>query len=160
MLVGKYRLLRVIGDGSFSTVKLGVNIFTNQTVAVKIVQKSSLVDQFQFERLQERIATVQRLDHPGVIKLIDVIEDEEAFYIVLEYCGGGELFDFIISRQRVEEPLAKRFFKQIVLAVGYCHSQNVIHRDLKPENILLTENNTVKLIDFGLCSFFKKNIYY
>ena len=152
MLVGKYRLLRVIGDGSFSTVKLGVHIFTNETVAVKIIQKSSLTDQYSYDRLQERIATVQRLDHPGIIKIIDVIEDEEAFYIVLEYCGGGELFDFIISRQRVEEPLAKRFFKQIVLAVGYCHSQNVIHRDLKPENLLLTENNTVKLIDFGLCS--------
>lgn len=152
MLVGKYRLLRVIGDGSFSTVKLGLNIFTNETVAVKIIQKSSLTDQSQYDRLQERIAIVQRLDHPGIIKLIDVIEDESAFYIVLEYCGGGELFDFIISRQRVEEPLAKRFFKQIVLAVGYCHSQNVIHRDLKPENLLLTENNTVKLIDFGLCN--------
>lgn len=152
MLVGKYRLLRVIGDGSFSTVKLGVHVFTNETVAVKIIQKSSLTDQSQYDRLQERIATVQRLDHPGVIKLIEVIEDETAFYVVLEYCGGGELFDFIISRQRVEEPLAKRFFKQIVLAVGYCHSQNVIHRDLKPENLLLTEYNTVKLIDFGLCN--------
>ena len=70
----------------------------------------------------------------------------------MEYCGGGELFDFIISRKRVEEPLAKRLFKQIVLAVGYIHSQNVVHRDLKPENMLLTETCSVKLIDFGLCN--------
>ncbi|OHS92893.1 hypothetical protein TRFO_40797 [Tritrichomonas foetus] len=152
MLIGKYRLFRIIGDGTFSTVKLGVQIFTNQPVAVKIISKSSLTEQSQIDRLHERINVIQRLDHPGIIKLIEVIEDETAYYIVLEYCGGGELFDFIIARTRVEEPLAKRFFKQIVLAVGYCHSQNVIHRDLKPENLLLTENNTVKLIDFGLCN--------
>ncbi|OHT07205.1 CAMK family protein kinase [Tritrichomonas foetus] len=152
MLIGKYRISRVIGDGSFSTVKLGFHIFTNEPVAVKIISKSTLTEQSQIDQLHERIAIIQRFDHPGIIKLIEVIEDETTFYVVLEYCGGGELFDFIIARKRVEEPLAKRFFKQIVLAVGYCHSQNVIHRDLKPENLLLTENNTVKLIDFGLCN--------
>lgn len=147
MLIGKYRLFRIIGDGSFSTVKLGYHIFTNEPVAVKIINKSTIPDMDAFN---ESIVIMRMLDHPGIVKLLDLLEDESAYYLVLEYCGGGELFDFIISRTRVEEPLAKRFFKQIVLAVGYCHSMNVVHRDLKPENLLLTDNNTVKLIDFGL----------
>ena len=95
---------------------------------------------------------MRMLDHPGIVKLIDFTEDEAAYYIIMEYCGGGELFDFIISRTRVEEPLAKRFFKQICLEVGYIHSKGIVHRDLKPENLLLGPSNVVKLIDFGLCS--------
>ena len=95
---------------------------------------------------------MRMLDHPGIVKLIDFTEDEAAYYIIMEYCGGGELFDFIISRTRVEEPLAKRFFKQICLEVGYIHSKGIVHRDLKPENLLLGQSNVVKLIDFGLCS--------
>lgn len=152
MLIGKYRLFRVIGEGSFSYVKLGYHIFTQEPVAVKIVAKSSMKDPNDLKWLNREVEVMRRLDHPGVVKMIDFIEDEEAYYMVLEYCGGGELFDFIINRTRVEEPLAKVFFKQIVETIGYVHSQGVVHRDLKPENLLLTETNQIKLIDFGLCS--------
>jgi serine/threonine protein kinase len=80
------------------------------------------------------------------------MEDDSSHYLIFEYCNGGELFDFITSRSHVAEPLAKRLFKQIVLAVNYLHSQNVIHRDLKPENLLLTQTVSVKIIDFGLAN--------
>jgi serine/threonine protein kinase len=153
MLVGKYRLFRVIGDGSFSVVKLGIDSFTNEPVAVKIIDKARITTPSERDHLVESAAILRRLDHPGIIKLHDFLEDESAFYFVLEYCGGGELFDFITARSRVEEPLAKRLFKQIVLAVEYLHGQNVIHRDLKPENLLLTDNCSIKIIDFGLANF-------
>jgi len=152
MLIGKYRLYRVIGDGSFSKVRLGYHIFTNERVAVKIIAKSVLNDKDGVSGLLNTVEIMKRLDHPGIAKMIEFLEDEQAYYIVLEYCGGGELFDFIIARKRVEEPLAKRLFKQIALTVQYFHSMNIIHRDLKPENILLTESNSLKIIDFGLCS--------
>ena len=150
MLVGNYRLFRVIGDGAFSTVMLGHHVFTQEPVAVKIISKEKFVEPETKERWSAGIATVKSLNHPGIIKIFDVLEDDTSVYLVSEYCGGGELYDFITSRSRVEEPLAKRIFKQIVLAVRYLHSQNVIHRDLKPENVLLTEDNSIKLIDFGL----------
>ncbi|EAY18397.1 CAMK family protein kinase [Trichomonas vaginalis G3] len=152
MLIGKFRLFRVIGNGAFSTVKLGYDIVTNQPVAVKIIQKSSIPDQATLNGILQRNEILKSLDHPGIAKFIDFIEDESSYYIITEYCSGGELFDFIISRNRVEEPLAKRLFKQIVLTVAYIHSQNIVHRDLKPENILLTEAKNIKIIDFGLCS--------
>ena len=152
MLIGRYRLFRVIGEGSFSTVKLGYNIFNQTPVAVKIILKTAFRNQGDLQWLMQEVDVMRRLNHPGIVQLIDFIEDETAYYMVLEYCGGGELFDFIISRKRVEEPLAKKFFKQIVLTIAYIHSNNIVHRDLKPENLLLTETNSIKLIDFGLCS--------
>lgn len=152
MLIGKYRVTRVIGEGSFATVKLGYHIFTHEPVAVKIVAKQALRGPDDLRWLHQEVEVLRRLDHPGIVKLIDFTEDEGAFYVILEYCGGGELFDFIISRTRVEEPLARRFFKQICLTVSYIHSQGIVHRDLKPENLLLGQQNVIKLIDFGLCS--------
>jgi serine/threonine protein kinase len=152
MSIGSYRLLNVIGDGSFSTVRLAHHAFTNEPVAIKIISKDRLTSLGQRDSLLQRIAILRRLNHPGVVKLIDAIEDDSTHYLIFEYCNGGELFDFITSRSRVEEPLAKRLFKQIALAVGYIHSQNVIHRDLKPENLLLTQNISVKIIDFGLAN--------
>jgi serine/threonine protein kinase len=116
---------------------------------VKVIPKIGSTDHVA---LAERISILRRLSHPGVIRLLDVLEDESNHYLIFEHCNGGELFDFITSRRRVEEPLAKRLFKQIVLAVGYIHSQNIIHRDLKPENLLLTQSASVKIIDFGLAN--------
>jgi maternal embryonic leucine zipper kinase len=79
-----------------------------------------------------------------------VVETPEAFFMVLEYAPGGELFDYIVARDRCKEDEARTFFRQIVCAVAYCHSQGIAHRDLKPENLLLDENAGIKLIDFGL----------
>lgn len=152
-MIGKYRIGRVIGKGSFATVKIGTDLFTSETVAIKIVDKYELMNnKTGINLLNQEIDVMRRLNHPGIIRLIEVIEDDSAYYIVMEYCGGGELFDFIISRKRVEEPLAQRFFKQIVLSIDYLHQQDIAHRDLKPENLLLTGSNVVKVIDFGLCS--------
>ena len=152
MLIGKYRLFRIIGSGTFSTVKLGYDMTTNQAVAVKIILKSSIADQSQLDSILKTIEILKMLDHPGIAKFIDFLEDETSYYIITEYCNGGELFDFIISRNRIEEPLAKRIFKQIVLTIAYMHQKGIVHRDLKPENILLTETRSIKIIDFGLSS--------
>ena len=152
MLIGKYRIFKLIGNGAFSVVKLGYDMFTNQPVAVKIIEKSSISDKLPLDHILKVNEILKSLDHPGIIKFIDFLEDETAYYVITEYCEGGELFDFIISRNRVEEPLAKRLFKQIVLTVAYMHQQGIIHRDLKPENILLSQTKSIKIIDFDLSS--------
>ena len=152
MLIGKYRILKLIGNGAFSVVKLGFDMFTNQPVAVKIISKSVISDQLPVEHIMKVNEILKMLDHPGIAKFIDFLEDENNYYVITEYCEGGELFDFIISRKRVEEPLAKKLFKQIVLTVDYMHKKGIIHRDLKPENILLTETKSIKIIDFGLAN--------
>jgi calcium-dependent protein kinase len=94
---------------------------------------------------------LKRLDHPNVIKLYEMYEDEKRYYLVTELCTGGELFDEITIRGQFEEEHAAIIIQQVISAVAYCHRQNLVHRDLKPENILLDQKKSlnVKLTDFG-----------
>ena len=77
----------------------------------------------------------------------------------MEYCEKGELFDYIVNNGKLNEKEACRLFQQIINGVEYLHEQNIIHRDLKPENILLDYNTNIKISDFGLITFYNKNIY-
>ncbi|MCQ2819861.1 MAG: protein kinase, partial [archaeon] len=84
----------------------------------------------------------------------NVIEDSKNFYILMEYCSKGELFDYIVENQKLSEDEASLFFYQLLNGVEHIHSKGVVHRDLKPENLLLTSNKELKIIDFGLSSIF------
>ena len=98
------------------------------------------------------INILKELDHPNIVKMYEFFEDEKRWYIVLEICKGGELFDEILSRGKFAERDAAPLIKQVLSCINYCHINNVIHRDLKPENILLEANmefDGIKIIDFG-----------
>ncbi|XP_037269662.2 maternal embryonic leucine zipper kinase [Rhipicephalus microplus] len=146
----QYILLETIGSGGFAKVKLGLHILTGEKVAVKIMDKRTLGD--DLHRVKLEISALKDLSHQNICKLYQVIETATKIYLVLEYCPGGELFDYIVEKDRLCEEEARHFFRQIVSAVAYMHSQGYAHRDLKPENLLLDENRNVKLIDFGLCA--------
>lgn len=146
----QYILLETIGSGGFAKVKLGLHVLTGEKVAIKIMDKSVLGD--DLPRVKLEIAALKELSHQHICKLYQVIETETMIYLVLEYCSGGELFDYIVESERLSEEEARHFFRQIVSAVAYIHSLGYAHRDLKPENLLLDENHNLKLIDFGLCA--------
>ena len=93
--------------------------------------------------------------HPNIIQLYEIIETPKQLYLIMEYASGGELFDFIVKNQRVKEPLAVKFFHQIIAGVEYLHKLNIVHRDLKPENLLLDHNQNIKIVDFGLSNTYK-----
>ncbi|XP_037530892.1 maternal embryonic leucine zipper kinase [Nematolebias whitei] len=95
---------------------------------------------------------MKNLSHQHVCRLYHVIETSSQIFMVLEYCPGGELFDYIIAKDRLSEQETRVFFRQIVSAMAYVHSQGYAHRDLKPENLLIDEDQNLKLIDFGLCA--------
>lgn len=149
-LEGQYVLLETIGSGGFAKVKLGIHVVTGEKVAIKIMNKRALGD--DLPRVKLEIAALKDLSHQHICKLYQVIETETRIYLVLEYCPGGELFDYIVEKERISEKEARRFFRQIVSAVAYVHHCGYAHRDLKPENFLLDEDQNIKLIDFGLCA--------
>ncbi|KAM7076529.1 maternal embryonic leucine zipper kinase isoform 8-T12 [Ciconia maguari] len=152
-----YELTETIGTGGFAKVKLARHLLTGEKVAIKIMDKRALGD--DLPRVKIEIDAVKNLSHQHICQLYHVIETSKKIFMVLEYCPGGELFDYIISKDRLSEEEARVFFRQIVSAIAYVHSQGYAHRDLKPENLLIDEEHNLKLIDFGLCAKPKRGKY-
>uniref|UniRef100_A0A8C7X8N8 BR serine/threonine kinase 2 n=1 Tax=Oryzias sinensis TaxID=183150 RepID=A0A8C7X8N8_9TELE len=92
------------------------------------------------------------IEHPHVLKLHDVYENKKYLYLVLEHVSGGELFDYLVKKGRLTPKEARKFFRQIISALDFCHSHSICHRDLKPENLLLDEKNNIRIADFGMAS--------
>lgn len=155
--VGAYRVDKTIGQGTYGKVKLGFHIVTGEKVAIKVIQKSTIENDRQIKRIQKEVRFLKLLHHPNIVRVYDVLETATEIFIVMEYASGGELFDYIVAHKRVKDREARHFFRQIVSALDYCHSNSVIHRDLKPENLLLDENKNIKIIDFGFSNTFQSN---
>lgn len=104
------------------------------------------------EAIEEEIGILTKLDHPNVVKYYETYVDDKYIYLVMEYIGGGELFDKIATteNQVFGEEMARDFIRKLFSACAHMHSQGVAHRDIKPENIMLTTGGELKLIDFGL----------
>uniref|UniRef100_A0A2K6T1D4 Maternal embryonic leucine zipper kinase n=1 Tax=Saimiri boliviensis boliviensis TaxID=39432 RepID=A0A2K6T1D4_SAIBB len=154
-LLKYYELHETIGTGGFAKVKLACHILTGEMVAIKIMDKNTLGS--DLPRIKTEIDALKNLRHQHICQLYHVLETANKIFMVLEYCPGGELFDYIISQDRLSEEETRVVFRQIVSAVAYVHSQGYAHRDLKPENLLFDEYHKLKLIDFGLCAKPKGN---
>ncbi|XP_041941146.1 serine/threonine-protein kinase BRSK2 isoform X3 [Alosa alosa] len=149
--VGPYRLEKTLGKGQTGLVKLGVHCITGQKVAIKIVNREKLSESVLM-KVEREIAILKLIEHPHVLKLHDVYENNKYLYLVLEHVSGGELFDYLVKKGRLTPKEARKFFKQIISALDFCHSHSICHRDLKPENLLLDEKNNIRIADFGMAS--------
>ncbi|XP_028092738.1 CBL-interacting serine/threonine-protein kinase 9-like [Camellia sinensis] len=151
--VGKYEIGKTLGEGSFAKVKYAKNTETGDSVAIKIIDRDRVLRHKILSQIKREISTMKLIKHPNVLKLIEVMASKTKIYIVLEYVGGGELFDKIAKLGRLKEDEARRYFQQLINAVDYCHSRGMYHRDLKPENLLLDSFGVLKVSDFGLSAF-------
>ncbi|XP_064807062.1 serine/threonine-protein kinase BRSK2-like [Oncorhynchus masou masou] len=149
--VGPYRMEKTLGKGQTGLVKLGVHCITGQKVAIKIVNREKLSESVLM-KVEREIAILKLIEHPHVLKLHDVYENNKYLYLVLEHVSGGELFDYLVKKGRLTPKEARKFFRQIISALDFCHSHSICHRDLKPENLLLDEKNNIRIADFGMAS--------
>ena len=154
ILIGDYIVKHTIGKGTFSRVKLGINKFTGEKVAIKILDKLKIVENEDLERIIREMRMLSELDNDHVIKVYQIYEDDYHYLIIMEYCEGGELFNYIVKKQRLSENETAFFYYQIIEGIEYIHSKGIAHRDLKPENLLLDKDNKIKIIDFGLSNYF------
>ena len=154
MTIGDYIIKKTIGSGTFSTVKLGVHRITHKKVAIKILDKSKIESRDDLERIIREMQILIEMHNPFVIKVYKIYEDKNNFLIIMEYCEGGELFNYIVKKKRLSEEESSYFFYQLINGIEYIHSKGIAHRDLKPENLLLSKNKILKIIDFGLSNFY------
>lgn len=146
--IGFYRIRGELGSGNFSQVKMGIHALTKEKVAIKILDKTKL-DQKTQRLLSREISSMERLHHPNVIRLYEVIETLAKLHIVMEYAGGGELFTRISNEGKFPEPEARHIYAQVVAGMDHLHKQHIIHRDLKSENVFYASPRIVKIGDFG-----------
>ncbi|KZT70626.1 Pkinase-domain-containing protein [Daedalea quercina L-15889] len=151
-VVGNYTLGKVIGEGTYGKVRLGVHRLTGTRVAIKQIPKAMSAS------LTREIHHHRQLHHPHITQLFEVIATESNIWLVTELCSGGELFDYLAEKGRLSEEETRVIFGQLCLAVAYVHSKGIVHRDLKLENVLLDEHCRVKLGDFGFTREFERGI--
>ena len=160
----KYKVISRLGDGSYGTVYLAMNLFTRTNVAMKKINKvkENEIDEME---IKNEIDILKKLDHPNIVKILEFYSTEKAYYIITDYCSCGELYNQI-KHQYTENQLAVLFY-QLFSGLCYLHANNIVHRDLKLENILISEIERdketnknlfwIKIIDFGTAKIFEKN---
>lgn len=149
ILFGKYEMGRVLGQGTFAKVYYGKNLISNESVAIKVINKDHIKREGLMEQIKREISIMRLVRHPNIVELKEVMATKGKIYFVMEYVKGGELFAKV-AKGKLKEDLARKYFQQLVSAVDFCHSRGVSHRDLKPENLLLDDNKDLKVSDFGL----------
>ncbi len=149
-----YTIKGELGKGTFSTVYLATKNTTLSKVAIKILEKSKIINQDDLTRVLREISILKSFNSPNVIKIYEIIENPTNYYIIMEFCEYGELFNHIVEEQRLSEEESSYFFYQLINGLEYIHHNNVVHRDLKPENLLISGDNLLKIIDFGLSNYF------
>ena len=149
--IGNYKLGQEIGSGAFGKVILGKHIPTEEKVAIKILDKYILnqtPDDYQL--VKQELSILKIVKHKNIVQLYEILETPRHIFIVMEYCEGGDIMNYILTRERLSENESLKFFHQLINALYYLHSQNIAHRDIKIDNLLLDSNYDLKLIDFGL----------
>lgn len=149
VLMQRYELGRMLGQGTFAKVYHARNLKTGESVAIKIIDKEKVLKVGMIDQIKREISVMRLIRHPNVVELYEVMASKTKIYFVMEYAKGGELFNKV-AKGKLKEDAARKYFQQLIFAVDYCHSRGVCHRDLKPENLLLDENGNLKVSDFGL----------
>ena len=166
--IGPWRLGETLGSGSTGRVQLAQHERTGHKTAVKVISKTifdtedgggggggggsssgGLALPYNIER---EIVVMKLLSHPNVLSLYDVWETNNNLYLILEYAEKGELFNLLVDRGPLPEKEAVKCFRQIIIAISYCHALGIVHRDLKPENLLLDNDYNIKIADFGMAA--------
>lgn len=148
--VGKYKIVKKIGKGGFAVVALGINKDTNEKVAIKIVDRKMITDLNVFLYLENELRLGSRFNHPNIVKVYDIIYENDIILVVMEYLPNGDLQTVVAKGVSFTTDEQIKIAHGLLSALAYLHERGISHRDLKPENVLFDEHYTPKLCDFGL----------
>ncbi|CAM9259429.1 unnamed protein product, partial [Ectocarpus sp. 12 AP-2014] len=152
MGISNYEIGKEIGSESFGTINLAEDLQDGEKVVVKCVSKNNIQRSHMGSQVKKEITTMKKLDHPTIVRIVEVLMSHSHLYLVLEFARGGELFTKLAKQGRMSESVARRYFQQVMNALNYCHDLYICHRDIKPEKIRLDVDDNVKIADFGFAS--------
>ena len=155
IFAGRYRILKQIGRGGMADVYLAKDlILDGEEVAVKVLRTNYQTDPIAVARFQREARAMADLDHPHIVRITDIGEEDGQQYLAMEYVAGLDLKRYIKEHHPLSNEEAVRIMGQILLAMRLAHTRGIVHRDLKPQNILLTPDGTAKVTDFGIAVAF------
>src|SRR5262249_40142097 len=146
--LGKYTVASMLGAGGYGEVYAGKPA-TGRSVAIKVLDAARVRDADAIERFKREAETARRLEHPNIVRVLDVGSSPGRHYLVMELVSGGS-FDKLLRRDRADPAAVLAVLADAARALAYAHEQGVVHRDVKPANILLTRAGKAKVADFGL----------
>jgi len=154
--IGRYLATDIIGRGGYSIVYRGKDIPTQRPVAIKMMRHNMFRDSEFLKQLEQEADIVSRLDHPNIIKIFAMIKRYRTGFIIMEYLEGQSMMDKIQRDKRIAPNLAINYLIQCCLAIDHAYTRDIIHRDINPGNLMVLNDETIKLVDFGLaCSVFE-----
>jgi serine/threonine-protein kinase len=149
----RYELHDQLGTGGMGTVYRATDTRTEQTVAVKLLKPEVIDnDRHMLERFAREAEALRQLNHPNIVKMLDMQEENGAYYLVMEYVAGGDL-NTLLKHERLPVERVLRLAIDLADALTRAHKLNIIHRDLKPANVLVADDGTLRLTDFGVAHF-------
>ncbi|HFI0300940.1 TPA: Stk1 family PASTA domain-containing Ser/Thr kinase [Streptococcus suis] len=155
IFAGRYRIIRQIGRGGMADVYLARDlILDGEEVAVKVLRTNYQTDQIAVQRFQREARAMADLDHPNIVRISDIGEEDGQQYLAMEYVDGLDLKRYIKENAPLANDVAVRIMGQILLAMRMAHTRGIVHRDLKPQNVLLTKDGVAKVTDFGIAVAF------
>ncbi|OHT04166.1 hypothetical protein TRFO_06501 [Tritrichomonas foetus] len=151
-----FHIVKKLGEGSYASVWLGQHPITNCLVAIKSISKERINDAIKITRFQRELSLMKSLDHPLIASLFFYDQDDHYHYLGIEYASKGDLQNYVNSHGKIIEPIARKYFVQLISVLEYLHKEKrIINRDLKAENILLDDNLNIRVVDFGLSNSFQ-----
>lgn len=156
MLDNRYEITDHLGDGAFGEVKVATDTISAKQYAVKMLQVDELLQQRMLINVKKEIMIMRYLHHPHVVRLHESFYEDHILYLIVDLCRGGDIYDLLAPAESnrlggaLKEPVARKYFQQLICGLEYCHSKGVCHRDLKPENLMLDSEGNLRISDFGL----------
>ncbi len=149
---GRYQILRVIGGGGMANVYLAEDIILDREVAIKILRFDYVNDNEFIRRFRREAQSASSLDHLNIVSIYDLGEEDDIYYIVMEYVEGMTLKEYITANGPLHPKEALNIMEQIVSAIAHAHQNQIVHRDIKPHNILIDHMGNIKVTDFGIAT--------